>query len=112
MSWTCRFSREAAKQLRRLPQDRQRQLSQAIEEMEEDPLSGDVRPIKAGKFKGALRKRVGRYRIVFSLDPSEHLVQIAVILIRTAERPTVEGSHGNRARGASHDAPSPCISAP
>jgi len=83
MSWTARFSKEAAKEFRHLPRDRQEQLSQAIEEMKEDPLRGDVRPIKSGRFKGALRKRVGRYRIVFSLNPSEHLVEIAAILIRT-----------------------------
>jgi len=83
MSWTCRLSREAAKQLRRLPQERQRQLARAIDEMEHDPTSGDVRPLKSGKFKGALRKRVGRYRIVFSLDPSENCIEIAAILART-----------------------------
>ena len=85
MSWTCRLSKEAAKQLRRLPRDRQRQLSQAVEEMEKDPLRGDVRPIKVGKFKGALRKRVGRYRIIFSLNPSEHLIEIATILTRAGK---------------------------
>lgn len=85
MSWACRLSRQAAKQLRRLPQDRRKQLAQAIEEMEKDPTSGDVRPIKSGKFKGTLRKRVGRYRIVFSVDPSEHRVEIAAILIRTGK---------------------------
>lgn len=83
MSWTCRLSREAAKQLRRLPQDRRKHLVQAIEEMEEDPLSGDVRPIRSGKSKGILRKRVGRYRIVFSVDPSKKRVEIAAILART-----------------------------
>jgi len=83
MSWACRLSREAAKQLRRLPRERQKQLACAIDEMERDPTSGDVRPIKSGKFKGALRKRVGRYRIVFSLDPSEKYIEIAAILVRT-----------------------------
>jgi len=27
-------------------------LYQAIEEMKEDPMKGDVRPIKSGKFRG------------------------------------------------------------
>jgi hypothetical protein len=30
--------------------------------MGRDPTSGGVRPVKSGKFKGTLRKRVGRYR--------------------------------------------------
>jgi len=83
MSWACRLSREAAKQLRRLPQERQKQLACAIDEMEEDPTSGDVRPIKSGKLKGALRKRVRRCHIVFSLDPSKKCIEIAAILVRT-----------------------------
>ncbi len=84
MSWACRLSKEAAKQFRRLPRDRRQQLAQAIEEMAEDPTVGDVRPIKSGKFKGALRKRVGRYRIIFLLNPAISSVEIAAILARAS----------------------------
>jgi len=85
MSWTCRLSNQAAKQLRRLPQNRREQIAQAIEEMERDPTSGDVRPIKSGRFKGTLRKRVGRYRIVFSLDRAARMVDVAAIIVRTGK---------------------------
>jgi mRNA-degrading endonuclease RelE of RelBE toxin-antitoxin system len=85
MSWVCRLSKQAAKELARLPQDHRKQLAEAIEEMEEDPTSGDVRPIRSGRFRGTLRKRVGCYRIVFSLDPSENRVEIAAILTRTGK---------------------------
>ena len=85
MSWACRLSKQAAKEISRLPQDRRRQLAEAIEEMEEDPTSGDVRPIKSRKFRGTLRKRVGRYRVVFSLDHSNNCVEIASILTRTGK---------------------------
>ena len=83
MSWTCRLSKDAVKQLRRLPRDRRQQLAQAIEEMAEDPTGGDVRPIKSGKFKGALRKHVERHRIIFSIDTTASSVEIAAILART-----------------------------
>jgi mRNA-degrading endonuclease RelE of RelBE toxin-antitoxin system len=66
-----------------LPQDRRKQIAQAIEEMERDPTSGDVRPIKSGRFKGTLRKRVGRYRIIFALDPAKSMIEIAAIITRT-----------------------------
>jgi len=85
MSWTCSLSRQAAKQLRNLPRNRQEQLARAIEEMEKNPTTGDVRPIKSGRLKGALRKRVGRYRIVFSVDPSATKVEISAILARTED---------------------------
>ncbi len=85
MSWTCRLSNQSAKQFRRLPKDRRRQIAQAIEEMGRDPTSGDVRPIKSGRFKGTLRKRVGRYRIVFSLDRENKAVNVAAIILRTGK---------------------------
>jgi len=50
--------------------------------MEKDPTLGDVRPIKSGKLKGALRKRVGPYRIIYSVEPTTHRVDIAAILVR------------------------------
>jgi len=85
MSWTCRLSNQAAKQLRWLPQDRRRQIAQAIEEMVRDPTSGDVRPIKSGRFKGTLHKRVGRYRIVFALDRVNKEIDVAAIVVRTGK---------------------------
>jgi mRNA-degrading endonuclease RelE of RelBE toxin-antitoxin system len=83
MSWTIRLSKQAAKQLKRLPRDERDRLREALEEMEADPLAGDVRPIKSGRFRGALRKRVGRYRLVFSLDPPQRRVEIAAVLYRS-----------------------------
>lgn len=82
MSWACNLSRQAAKQLRSLPRDRLEQVARAIDEIGEDPTLGDVRPIKSGRFKGALRKRVGPYRIVYSIDPDAREVDVAAILLR------------------------------
>lgn len=82
MSWACSLSHLAAKQLRALPRERQGQVAEAIDEMGRDPTLGDVRPIKSGRFRGALRKRVGPYRIVYSVDPRAQDVAIAAILTR------------------------------
>jgi mRNA-degrading endonuclease RelE of RelBE toxin-antitoxin system len=83
MSWDCRLSKAAAKELARLPRDRQQQIADTIAQMRSDPLGGDVLPIKSGKFKGALRRRSGRYRIIFSVDVAQNIIEIAAILIRT-----------------------------
>ncbi len=82
MSWTVRLAKDAARYLKRLPRDRRGRLVEALNELEEDPRKGDVRPIKSGRFKGALRKRVGRYRIIFRVNPEERLVEVAAILPR------------------------------
>jgi mRNA-degrading endonuclease RelE of RelBE toxin-antitoxin system len=65
-----------------LPRERQGQVAEAIDEMGRDPTLGDVRPIKSGTFRGALRKRVGSYRIVYSVNPRAKEVAIAAILTR------------------------------
>lgn len=83
MNWVCNISNEAVKQFKKLPRNHQQLLYRAIEEMKEDPLRGDVCPIKSGKFQGLMRKRVGQYRIIFSFDHSKHLIEIPAILIRS-----------------------------
>ena len=82
MNWACSLSRQAAQQLRSVPRDRLVQGARAIDEIGVDPTLGDVRPIKSGRFKGALRKRVGPYRIVYSIDPDAREVNVAAILTR------------------------------
>jgi len=82
MKWACSLSRQAAQQSRSLPRDRLGQIARAIDEIGEDPTLGDVRPVKSGRFKGALRKRVGPYRIVYSIDPDAREANIAAILTR------------------------------
>ena len=53
-----------------------------MDELERDPWAGDVRPIQAGRFKGALRKRVRCYRLIFRVNPEERLVEVAAVLSR------------------------------
>lgn len=83
MSWVCKLSDEAVKQFRRLPRNHQEYVGTAIDELGLNPLRGDVRPIKSGRFKGVLRKRVGRYRLIFSLNPDRRVVAIAAIVPRS-----------------------------
>ena len=83
MSWTINLSKDAAKQLRHLPTDRREQVSRALDQMTEDPMSGDVVPIKSGKFKGSLRGRTGRYRIIFNVNFETQVIDVGAILLRT-----------------------------
>ena len=53
--------------------------------MKEDPFSGDVAHIRSGRFKGVLRRRVGRYRIIFSVDRPNRVIQVAAIFLRTEQ---------------------------
>ena len=83
MSWTSRLSKKAQKQFDHLSLDLQKRLGAAITAMEEHPFGGDVTPLKAKKWRGSFRKRVGRYRIIFRLHQEAKIIDIAIIELRT-----------------------------
>jgi mRNA-degrading endonuclease RelE of RelBE toxin-antitoxin system len=83
MSWRVELSGSAIKALKKLPRDRQAQIGRAIDEMESDPLAGDVKPLKGSEWKSRYRKRAGAYRIIFTLDRNTATVAISAILIRS-----------------------------
>ena len=66
MIWDVRLAKAAAKQLEKLPRDYQTLLLKKLNEMRDDPFQGDVQPLKGKQHKGRYRKRVGRYRIIFT----------------------------------------------
>ncbi len=76
MSWVSKFAREAEKQFRRLPRDRQEQLAKTIDQLIKDPFIGDIRLIKSGEFEGAWSRRVGNYRIFFALNEIEKIINV------------------------------------
>ncbi len=83
MNWAVELSASAIKELKKLPTHRQAQIARAIDEMETDPMAGDVIPLKGAEWKGRFRKRVGSYRIIFALDRKAMIAAISAILIRS-----------------------------
>jgi mRNA-degrading endonuclease RelE of RelBE toxin-antitoxin system len=67
MIWAVELSASAIKEPKRPPRNRQARIARAIDEMEADPMAGDVIPLKGSEWKGQFRKRVGAYRIIFTL---------------------------------------------
>jgi len=82
MGWSVELSASAEKDLERLPRNRQASLERAIDEMEENPFGRDVKPLKGPQWKGRYRKRVGVYRIIFTVDEETKRVAISAILLR------------------------------
>jgi len=56
------------------------QIFGSLKEMEKDPLLGDVAKISG--VKGLFRKRVGKYRIIYSISFSQKRVSVVSILLR------------------------------
>lgn len=82
MSWSVELAKEAERQVKKLPADREATIIAHLGEMRIDPFRGDVKSLK-GKWKGRYRKRVGRYRIIFKVDTKARIVQVSAILART-----------------------------
>jgi mRNA interferase RelE/StbE len=83
MTWAVELAPLAIKELKRLPRDQQMRIERAIDAMELDPLSGDVKPLKGLEWKGRYRKRVGSYRIIFSMNRAAMTVSISAIFLRS-----------------------------
>jgi mRNA-degrading endonuclease RelE of RelBE toxin-antitoxin system len=83
MNWAIELSASAIKALQKLPRDRQGQIGRAIDQMEVDPLAGDVKQLQGTEWKDRYRKRVGSYRIIFTIDRKAATVAISAILIRS-----------------------------
>lgn len=83
MTWAVELSAAAEKDLKRLPRDRQARIERAIDELEESPFAGDIKALKGSEWKGRYRKRVGPYRIIFTVDRKAWAVAVSAILIRS-----------------------------
>ena len=82
MTWQLTFSRNARRNLRRLPSDVRRRLDGVFSEMTRDPLSGDVVVLKG--YPVGYRRRVGPYRVLFDIDRTARSVQIHDTVRRTS----------------------------
>lgn len=80
MNFTVHVSNRAQRSLKGIPASGQRRIMAAIGLMGEDPFSGDVVKLKG---TDAFRRRVGDYRIIFSIDYQRHAVGILDVMRRT-----------------------------
>jgi mRNA-degrading endonuclease RelE of RelBE toxin-antitoxin system len=72
--------KKALKEIDGFPAEDKQHILSAIREMATDPFSGDVKPIKG--IKGVLRRRVGDYRIAYTIN----FENAEVIILRAGRR--------------------------
>ena len=80
MPWALRIDKKAQKQLRRLPPPDRKRIASALDQMLESPYGGDV--LRLQGMRGDFRRRVGSYRIFFSVEPPLRLIHIHRVLRR------------------------------
>ena len=83
MRWTVQVATPAQKQRAKFPAKDQARISAAVAEMADHPFAGDVLELEGGGNRW--RRRVGSYRIFFSLDNSTQTVFVTAILRRTSK---------------------------
>jgi mRNA-degrading endonuclease RelE of RelBE toxin-antitoxin system len=62
--------------------DRER-INEVLNQMKGQPLSGDLAPLRA-EYQGAFRRRIGSWRIVFTVRPDGRTVIVHDIMRRTS----------------------------
>ena len=65
-----------------MPEKDKTRINRTLNEMKGDPFSGDVAPLK-GQYQGLFRRRVGAWRIIFSVKPDQQLILVGDIKRRT-----------------------------
>jgi mRNA interferase RelE/StbE len=83
MNYRVEVSKRANKSLSRFPNKLQSAILETLERLENDPFHPqlDIRALQ-GELKGLYRARVGSYRIIYEINPSEHVVRVRQILTR------------------------------
>lgn len=79
--WLVVLAGPARKSLKRVPPHDQARIRAAIDEMELNPLQGDIKYLK-GRDK--LRRRIGDWRIFFRLERAQRVLYVTAIERRTS----------------------------
>jgi len=84
MNWASDFTRDAERDLRRLPKSAQRAVARALLMMESDPLQGNVKALHGAEWRGVFRRPVGgAYRLLFTVDHATRTFIVLRILLRS-----------------------------
>jgi mRNA-degrading endonuclease RelE of RelBE toxin-antitoxin system len=80
MIWNLLVTKNARKDLVRLPNREQRRIEAALDAMEDDPFRGDIKRLEPSGW----RRRVGSYRVFYDLHIEERRIVVTAISRRTS----------------------------
>jgi mRNA-degrading endonuclease RelE of RelBE toxin-antitoxin system len=80
MNWTLLVTKPARKALEKLPNSDQLRIEHALDELENNPFSGDIKHLQPSGW----RRRVGNYRIFYDLLIAEKKIVVIEISRRTS----------------------------
>jgi mRNA-degrading endonuclease RelE of RelBE toxin-antitoxin system len=80
MNWHLLVTNPARKDLKKLPSPDQVRIESALDAMQSDPFSGDIKRLQPSGW----RRRIGNYRIFYDLDVDERRIVVTAITRRTS----------------------------
>ena len=83
MDWDVRLSSRAERALERIPARDSVRVEAVLLQMKREPRGGDTKPLR-GRHQGAYRRRVGSWRIIFTVKTETRTVLVADITRRTS----------------------------
>lgn len=87
MNWRVDLSKDAQKQILKLPREVQSRVERAINEFETEDESRwtNVKALQGSQWKGYYRKRLGDYRIIFEKSHNHGIVEISAVLVKSKD---------------------------
>lgn len=85
MSWACEFTPNATDDLAALPKAIQKRVMRVLSQVESDPFQGNVKALHGEEWKGVFRRRIGDYRILFTVNHEKSIVVIQQISKRSGK---------------------------
>ena len=82
MAWRVSVAKPAQKQIARFPAKDQERIGEAVRMLAHDPFSGDVLRLEGSGHRW--RRRVGSYRVFFSVDSVQKTVSVLAVVRRTS----------------------------
>jgi len=83
MSWICELTDDAKRDLRELPKAIRKRVARTLDQMQTNPIQGDVKALQGEEWKGVFRRRLGDYRVLFLPDLEKQIVRVLRIAIRS-----------------------------
>lgn len=82
MNWEVRIPKSVKKRIRRFPQEDRERILEALRDFVIDPWQGDI--AKVGGRENLWRRRIGNYRISYSVVTGIRVVEIKEVKRRTS----------------------------
>jgi len=94
MAWGYKVSVEADEDLSRMPQKIRQHILHLVRVSAPEPRGKDVIAVSGPEWRGLYRRRIGSYRMFFTVDWERQIVTVVRILIRSNKTYRAVKGHG------------------